>query len=86
MGVTLLSAVETYPPLATLQYDSAGNITAAVGMFQDIFYVLKKTLNFTIEIIRPPDGAWGNKMKNGSWTGMIRMLMEGEADVLSVGK
>lgn len=37
-----------------------------------------RTHNYVISLryvlVRPPDGAWGAKKQNGSWTGMVGMV------------
>ncbi|GBN08972.1 Glutamate receptor ionotropic, delta-1 [Araneus ventricosus] len=45
---------------------------------------LVKTLHFSYEIVRPPDGSWGD-LNGTEWTGMIRMLVMDEADVAMSG-
>ncbi|XP_071535897.1 probable glutamate receptor [Panulirus ornatus] len=42
--------------------------------------VLAITMNFTYKYIRPPDGSWGGKLENGSWTGMVGMVGRKEVD------
>lgn len=28
------------------------------------------------KLVRPPDGAWGAKLEDGSWTGMVGMALK----------
>ena len=42
---------------------------------------LHKSLNFTWEMIRPPDQGWGHDYGNGIWSRMIGKLMANEISV-----
>ena len=41
---------------------------------------MTKELDFTYDMINPPDNEWGRIYK-GNWTGMIQALVTGEADI-----
>ncbi len=41
---------------------------------------MQSVLNFSLEVVRPPDGAWGS-LRGGSWSGMVGMVHAGEADM-----
>ena len=43
--------------------------------------ILQKVLNFTYVVKKPKDGAFGNILDNGNWTGMISELQTQEADI-----
>ena len=52
--------------------------------------MLKQTLNFTTLQSKPSDGAWGAEITDpstgkSSWNGMVKMLIDGEADICSAG-
>ena len=51
------------------------------GLLPDILRSLRAISNFTIDWATPPDGVFGAPTENGTWTGMVGMLMRGEADV-----
>ena len=51
------------------------------GMFAEVFFALQGVLNFTFILTRPPDGQWGSLQSDGTWTGMVRELQEGRADI-----
>ncbi|XP_069941768.1 glutamate receptor-like [Cherax quadricarinatus] len=51
------------------------------GPMEDLLDYLAKALNFTYSNVRPPDGVWGSKLGNGSWTGMMRMVMTEEVAI-----
>ena len=60
------------------------------GLLSSLIKILGQTLNFTTTRPRPPDGNWGASFFNAAsnateWNGIIRMLMEGEADICSSG-
>ena len=38
-------------------------------------------MNFTYTVTKPPDGQFGSRMKNNTWTGMVRMLQNQEVDI-----
>ncbi|XP_069940070.1 glutamate receptor U1-like isoform X2 [Cherax quadricarinatus] len=42
---------------------------------------LSKALNFTYTYLRPPDGVWGVSVGNGSWSGMVGLVMREEVDI-----
>ncbi|XP_071526982.1 glutamate receptor-like [Panulirus ornatus] len=50
------------------------------GPMVHLLEIMANTMNFTYKYVRPPDGSWGNKMKNGSWTGMVGMVGRKEVD------
>ena len=41
---------------------------------------LATSLNFTYDMVRPPDGKWGVKIGEGEFNGMVGMLHRKEAD------
>ncbi|XP_071547657.1 glutamate receptor U1-like [Panulirus ornatus] len=43
--------------------------------------VLAKTLNFTYTFVQSPDGKWGTKEADGSWSGMVGMVSRKEVDM-----
>ncbi|XP_042233761.1 glutamate receptor-like, partial [Homarus americanus] len=53
-------------------------ITGPVNTLVDY---LAKALNFSYTYVRPPDGSWGKRYKNGSWSGMVGMVVRKEADI-----
>ena len=38
-------------------------------------------MNFTYVLTSPPDGEWGGKMADGTWSGMVGMLERREIDM-----
>ena len=38
-------------------------------------------MNFTYTLIKPPDGQWGAIQPDGSWSGLVGMLIRQEIDM-----
>ena len=57
----------------------------AVGFSVDILNDLQSQLNFTYESVSPQKGKWGWKLKNGSWSGLVGMLLDKKIDMTAVG-
>ncbi|XP_066981434.1 uncharacterized protein [Macrobrachium rosenbergii] len=57
-----------------------GRTYPSTGIDVAMMKTLSYALNFTIRIVDPPDGAYGNPLPNGSVTGMIGMVARREAD------
>ena len=55
------------------------------SLMLNVIEYLQKSLNFTWELRRPPDQGWGHRYENGSWSGMIGMLLANEIDI-AIGK
>ena len=45
---------------------------------------LSRALDFTYEIVNPPDSAWGMINETGQWTGLTGMASRGDADVAGI--
>ena len=43
-------------------------------------------MNFTYELKKPKDNAWGSRVENGTWTGMIGSLVNKDCDIGKYGK
>ncbi|XP_069945065.1 glutamate receptor ionotropic, delta-1-like [Cherax quadricarinatus] len=51
------------------------------GSMVKVIEYLAGALNFTYSFVRPPDGLWGLRLANGSWTGMLGMVVREEANI-----
>nr|XP_042906672.1 glutamate receptor ionotropic, delta-1-like [Parasteatoda tepidariorum] len=51
------------------------------GIEGKFIHLLMNAMKLPFEIKIPPDGEWGRKMDNGSWTGLVGMVHRGEADL-----
>ena len=54
-------------------------------MFPKIMKLLSKRMNFKLEFVPSVDGKWGKKSANGSWNGIVGMLIRKEVDICSGG-
>ncbi len=56
------------------------------GMFHDIMVAFMDNLNFTIRYYNRFDEGWGSfDPESGEWGGMVRSLVDGEADMINSG-
>jgi hypothetical protein len=86
-GTTIYNAVVPFANIALPRMDGETGKLMAEGMFQDILSILSKQLNFTVVTVLPPDGKWGSiNARTNTWNGMVRMLIDDEADVVTCGK
>ena len=44
------------------------------GFFAEVFDNLQEIMNFTYEVIKPPDRQWGAIQPDGTWNGMVNLL------------
>ena len=59
------------PPYISKQEVGCSERGCFAGMFADVWHQLSSEMNFTFSMTRPKDLAWGGKLENGTWTGMI---------------
>ena len=73
-----------YPILSPVfVYDEDGNIKGGKGYLIDIMNILSKELNFTVALSNSIDEKFGKKTNNGSYNGMVGMLIRNETDVVA---
>ena len=77
-NITLVFATIPWSPWVTK--DSSGVYS---GYYVHLMYMIAQTLNFTVRIVASFDGEYGS-LENGEWTGLIRQLMDKQADVAAV--
>ncbi|XP_071526298.1 glutamate receptor U1-like [Panulirus ornatus] len=89
-GASLVAAVVDWPPHVILKGDtSAGGASSTGGRrhlsirgpMANLLTVLTQKLNFTYTLVEPDDRAWGTKLPNGSWTGMLGLVSRQEVDI-----
>ena len=51
------------------------------GFLIDLLNIITDELNLTYTLIEPRDRQWGVQLENGSWTGLIRDLVDERADL-----
>nr|XP_053636394.1 glutamate receptor-like [Cherax quadricarinatus] len=82
---TLLVAIEnsTYGKLMMVNdpKDSGVSRVQFHGSLGKLIDYLSGALNFTCSFVRPPDGVWGVKLNNGSWSGMMGMVVREEVSI-----
>ncbi len=79
--------VNTYLPYATfnLPVTTEEGKTHYVGFMSDVVHGLETVLNFQTKWVKPKDGSWGKPGKDGQWNGIVRDLIDHEADFSSGG-
>ncbi|KAG7162319.1 Glutamate receptor-like 25, partial [Homarus americanus] len=82
---TLKAATEVNPinKMITLDNDEAleGERFKFTGPAPELIDYLARAMNFSYQYLRPADGTWGVKLENGSWSGMVGMLMRQEVNI-----
>ena len=82
-GAEVRATTINYPLMATnFSYDHHGNLIGGKGFLFDILHLLEGDLNFTSSLSLAVDGKFGGKNSNGTWDGMVGMLLRDETDVV----
>ncbi|XP_045027053.1 probable glutamate receptor isoform X3 [Daphnia magna] len=69
------------PPFVIFERDSYGSVIAYKGYCYEIINALQETYNFTYEVVLPGDKSYGKIMPNGSWDGMLGLILKQDADI-----
>ncbi|PSN50309.1 Ionotropic receptor 135, partial [Blattella germanica] len=80
-GLALKTGLKIEVPVSG---DKTDERESSTGFFLEYWENMEKWMNFTTEYLYPSDGAYGGKLENGSWSGVIGMLMSKEVDASSV--
>ncbi|XP_050727640.1 glutamate receptor ionotropic, kainate 5-like isoform X2 [Eriocheir sinensis] len=86
-GASLVVAAEEWPPHVFFRppadgtTDENSRLQTISGPMANMINILAEKLNFTYKLVQPEDGAWGSRLPNGSWTGMVGMVNRKEADL-----
>ena len=64
-------------------YDENENVIDGKGFLMDMMYLLQKELNFTVVLSESIDKKFGAKTENGSFNGMVGMLVRNETDIVN---
>ncbi|KAL3861014.1 hypothetical protein ACJMK2_007107 [Sinanodonta woodiana] len=75
-----VSTLEQYPFIIKTT-DPNGTITYE-GLCIDLLNELADMLNFTYELVGPPDGKFGSKRSDGRWNGLVGQLERQEVDMV----
>jgi hypothetical protein len=51
------------------------------GIVWELFLHMQQSLNFSYTVVRPADRKWGCLDENGTWNGMMGMMVRKEADI-----
>ncbi|BHF77526.1 hypothetical protein SprV_0602063300 [Sparganum proliferum] len=60
--------------------DENGFLQNASGFQIDLLQLLQERFQFGFELVTPVDGEYGRKLPNGSWTGLIGLVVRGEVE------
>ncbi|XP_063604099.1 probable glutamate receptor [Penaeus indicus] len=71
---------EQWTPHVLIRRGERGNFIAS-GPMINLLDMVSHSINFTYRLVRPDDGSWGAPQANGSWSGMMGVVMRNEADV-----
>ena len=82
-GATVRATCIKFPILTPeFYYNSNGNIIGGRGFMMDMLEMLERDMNITASLSLTVDGKFGGRTKNGSFNGMVGMLMRNETDVV----
>ena len=77
-GRNLRMAAELWDPWFLISGESGTEKYS--GIMPKILEYLQASLNFSITLVRPPDGSWGAVDDKGNWGGMVGMVKRNEVD------
>nr|XP_053652050.1 glutamate receptor-like [Cherax quadricarinatus] len=84
-GPNLLVAADVNPftKITTAEKSMSCVVSCAqfLGPVPRLVDYLATALNFTYTYVRPVDGVWGVRLDNGSWSGMVGMVMREEVTI-----
>ena len=81
-GVNLRCATAENPPFQIITHLSGDRegLVEIDGYIADIWDELQRITNFSFVMYPSVDGAWGSLKKDGTWSGMIGMILNNEVD------
>ena len=77
-GQNLIVAAEHWDPIFIISQESDQVFYS--GFMEKVLDYLRRALNFTTTIVRPPDKSWGTPNSTGHWSGMVGQVQRKEAD------
>ena len=84
-GMEIRVATVSYPLLHELYYDKSNtSVIGGGGFFIEPLNILAQKLNFSLKFMPSIDGQWGISI-NGTWNGLIGMLIRRQADIAAAG-
>ena len=84
-GAVLKHAWFEDPPYVTYIRDESGNVVDYVGYNAALLEELQNQMNFRIEHIPATVPHWGSKNEDGSWSGIVGMLVDKTIDISAIG-
>jgi len=80
-GLKIRAVYQAFPPY--LAKSSDGSLS---GISYELFEAIAAGLNVEVEYVpNPHPGDWGVQLENGSWTGMMKMVVDNEVDTVASG-
>ena len=76
-----MTSLPEAPFLTKLELDPSTGEYSIAGTLADLINLFASTLNYTYSIAPPPDNAWGGKLEDGSWNGMMNLLQKELVDI-----
>ena len=67
---------ESWPTKNRKKFGMQGSI------FDDTLFTLQEGMNFSLQYMPPRQGKFGTKFQNGTWNGLVGMLIEDEIDLV----
>ena len=81
-GAKIKVVTELQKPYITEMIPTSSGMFEVKGMYAETFFALQSIMNFTFDgVTKPPDGQWGAKKSDGTWTGMVRELQDQRTDI-----
>ena len=78
---TLRVAVLEKNGLFEVQKDEDGVLVINGGLDAEYIKTLSTSLRFKLDVVLTADGEWGRELSNGSWTGLVGMVLRNESDI-----
>ena len=82
-GAVIRWTAISYPVLSPKFYEDDNGNLHGEGYLMDLMYLFEKDLNFTVVLSESIDRKFGNKIANGSYNGMVGMLVRNETDIVA---
>ncbi|XP_068214364.1 glutamate receptor-like [Palaemon carinicauda] len=83
-GAEMVVAGNNFPPHVAIQETTNKSTDGKEFLFSgpllQLLGILAKNINFTYSLVQPPDGSWGFLFPNGTWNGMVGMILRKEVD------
>ncbi|KAK7476116.1 hypothetical protein BaRGS_00032609 [Batillaria attramentaria] len=81
-GVRLRVGINMWYPYVIKVPGGNNGSAAYTGLCMSLLRHLAQSLNFSYELVLPPDGEWGD-YRDGNWTGLVGLLHRQEVDMVT---